>query len=79
MNPGNLWEFLPLSHLSQTLDLPTEDDAPVRPAVVSQAEMSRTLGRAEEAMEAMNTIRAWKKAIDVIKQVMDTVDPIAEV
>jgi hypothetical protein len=51
----------------------------MRPAVVSQSEMSRTLGRAEEAMEAMDTIKAWKKAIDVMKQVMDTVDPIAEV
>jgi hypothetical protein len=69
----------PLSPFSQTLDLPTEGDTPVRPVVVSQAEMSSTLGRAEEAMEAMDTIKAWKKAIDVVKQVMDTVDPIAEV
>jgi hypothetical protein len=68
-----------LSALSQTLDLPTEGYTPVRPAVVSQAEMSSTLGRAEEAMEAMDTIKAWKRAIDVVKQVMDTVDPIAEV
>jgi hypothetical protein len=79
MNPGNPWQFLPLSHLFQMLDLPTEDDAPVRPVVVSQAEMSSTLGRAEEAMEAMDTIKAWKTAIDVVKQVMNTVDPIAEV
>jgi predicted component of type VI protein secretion system len=67
------------SPLSQTLDLPTEGYTPVRPAVVSQSEMSSTLGRAEEAMEAMDTIKAWKRAIDVVKQVMDTVDPIAEV
>jgi hypothetical protein len=51
----------------------------VRPVVGSQAEISRTLGRAEEATEAMGTITAWKTAIVVIKQVMDTVDPIAEV
>jgi hypothetical protein len=68
-----------LSPLSQTLDLPIEGDTPVRPVVVSQAEMSRTLGRAEEAMEAMDTMKAWKTAIDVVKQVMDNVDPIAEV
>jgi hypothetical protein len=68
-----------LSPFSQRLDLPTEGNTPVRPAVVSQSEMSRTLGRAEEAMEAMDTIKAWKTAIDVVKQVMDTVDPIAEV
>jgi hypothetical protein len=53
----------------------------VRPAVGSQApaEISRALGRAEEATEAMGTIKAWKTAIAVVKQVMDTVDPIAEV
>jgi hypothetical protein len=59
--------------------VPTEGDTPVRPAVGSQAEISRTLGRAEEATEAMGTINAWKTAIAVIKQVMDTVDPIADV
>jgi hypothetical protein len=79
MNPSNSWHLSPLSPLSQTLDLPTEGDTPVRPVAVSQSEMSRTLGRAEEAMEAMDTIKAWKTAIDVVKQVMDTVDPIAEV
>jgi hypothetical protein len=69
----------PQSPLSQTHDLPTEGDAPVRPVVGSQAELSCTLGRAEEAMEAMDTMKAWKTAIAVVKRVMDTVDPIAEV
>jgi hypothetical protein len=69
----------PQSPLSQTHGLPTEDNTPVRPGVVSEAEMSCTLGRAEEAMEAMDTMKAWKTAIDIVKQVMDTVDPIAEV
>jgi hypothetical protein len=45
----------------------------------SQAEISHTLGRAEEAMEAMDTMKAWKSTIAVVKQVMDNVDPIAEV
>jgi hypothetical protein len=70
-----------LSPLFQAHDVPvpTEGDTHVRPAVGSQAEISRTLGRAEEATEAMGTIKAWKTAIAVIKQVMDTVDPIADV
>jgi hypothetical protein len=59
--------------------VPTEGDTHVRPAAGSQAEISRTLGRAEEATEAMGTIKAWKTAIGVLKQVMDTVDPIADV
>jgi hypothetical protein len=61
------------------LDFPSEGDAPARPVVVNQVKVSRTLDRAEEAMEAMDTINTWKTAIDVVKQVMDTVDPIAEV
>jgi hypothetical protein len=70
-----------LSPLFQVQDVPvpSEGDTPVRPEVGSQAEISRILGRAEEATEAMGTIKAWKTAIVVIKQVMDTVDPIADV
>jgi hypothetical protein len=70
-----------LSPLFQAHDVPvhTEGDTHVRPAVGSQAEISRILGRAEEATEAMGTIKAWKTAIAVLKQVMDTVDPIADV
>jgi hypothetical protein len=60
-------------------DLPTEGNAPMGPVPDGQTEMSRTLGRAEEAIEAMDTMKAWKSAISVIKQVMDNVDPIAEV
>jgi hypothetical protein len=37
---------------------------------------SATLGRAEEAINAMDT---WSSAVDVIKQVMDAVGPIAAV
>jgi hypothetical protein len=70
--------FSPLFQ-AHDVPVPTEGDTPVRPVVDSQAEISRTLGRAEEATEAMSTIKTWKTAIAVVKQVMDTVDPIAEV
>jgi hypothetical protein len=49
------------------------------PVPDGQTEMSRTLDRAEEAMKAMDTMVAWKSAIDVIKQVLDAIGPIAEV
>jgi hypothetical protein len=39
-------------------------------------EVSRTLDRAEEAM---NTVKTWKNAVAIIKRVMDAVSPIAEV
>jgi hypothetical protein len=80
MKPSNPRQLPPLYlPLSQTHDVPTEGDTPVGPVSGSQAEMSRTLDRAEESMESMNTMKAWQSAIDVVKQVMDTVDPIAEV
>jgi tagatose-1,6-bisphosphate aldolase non-catalytic subunit AgaZ/GatZ len=81
MNPGNPWQLPPLSPLFQAhgVPVPTEGDTAARLAVGTQAEISRTLDRAEEATEAMGTIKAWKTAIAVVKQVMDTVDPIAEV
>jgi tagatose-1,6-bisphosphate aldolase non-catalytic subunit AgaZ/GatZ len=70
-----------LSPLFQAHDVPvpTEGDTAARLTVGTQAEILRTLDRAEEATEAMGTIKAWKTAIAVVKQVMDTVDPIAEV
>jgi hypothetical protein len=71
---------LPISFFQEhDIPVPFEGDTPVRPVVDSQAEISRTLGRAEEATEAMGTIKEWKTAIGIIKQVMDTVDPIADV
>jgi hypothetical protein len=57
----------PLSSLSQ-------GGIPVQPMVDSQ--MSVTLDRAEEAMD---TMKSWKTAVSVIKQVMDHVSPIVEV
>jgi hypothetical protein len=60
-------------------DLPTRGNTPVRPAPDGQTETSRTLDRADEAMKAMGTMMAWKSAIDVIKQVLDAIGPIAEV
>jgi hypothetical protein len=65
-----------LSPLSQTQDLSTEGGTPVGP---SQDEMSRTLSRAEEVVEGMDAIKAWKGATDVVKQVIDTIGPIADV
>jgi hypothetical protein len=38
--------------------------------------LSSTLDRAEEAMD---TIKTWKSAVAIIKQVMDHVSPIVEV
>jgi hypothetical protein len=35
--------------------------------------------RAEEAMKGMDTMTAWEGAIGVIKQVLDTIGPIADV
>jgi hypothetical protein len=42
----------------------------------SQTKLSRALDSAEEAMDTMKT---WKVAIDVVKQVMDHVGPIIKV
>jgi hypothetical protein len=60
-------------------DLPTGGNTPVRPGTDGQTEMSRTLNRAENAMKAMDTMMAWKGAINVIKQVLDAIGPIADV
>jgi hypothetical protein len=37
------------------------------------------LDRAEEAINAINTINTWKRAVNITKRVMDTVTPIAGV
>jgi hypothetical protein len=67
----------PLSPSPKTDDLPNQSDNPVGPEADSQTEMSVTaLRHAEEAIEAMKT---WNGAVEVVKQVMDAVRPIAEV
>ena len=66
--------------LSRTGDPPIESDTPVQPTAESQTETSRTaLGRAEEAINDINTMKTWQKAVTNIKWVMDTVTPIAAV
>jgi hypothetical protein len=66
-----------LSPLSQSGDLPVGGGTPVQPVVDNQPEASRSaLHRAEEATDTMET---WNSAVDIIKRVMDTVSPIAEV
>ena len=67
----------PQSRLSRLGGLPVEVGTPVGPVLDSQTEGSGSaLHRAEEATDAMKT---WNSAVDVIKRVMDTVSPIAEV
>jgi hypothetical protein len=58
-------------------DLPIERDIPVRLVPESQTEMSRTALHCAE--ESISTIKTWKRAVSVIKWVMDTVSPIAAV
>jgi hypothetical protein len=66
-----------VSSLSPKGDSPTESDDPLHSAPDSQTETSRTaLRRAEESI---STIKTWKRAVSVIKLVMDTVGPIAAV
>jgi hypothetical protein len=48
----------------------------VRPVADSQTEISRTLDRAEEVMD---TVKAWKNAVDLIERVMNIVRPNVEV
>jgi hypothetical protein len=60
-------------------DLPTGGNTPVGPVQAGHTEISCTVDRAEEAMNAMNTMIAWKGAIGVIKQVLDAIGPIADV
>jgi hypothetical protein len=66
-----------LSPLSRTSNLATRSGTPVPPVADSQTEMSgAALHRAEEVIGTMKT---WNSAVGLIKQVMDTVGPIAEV
>jgi hypothetical protein len=58
-------------------DPPIESDDPVRSTPDSQAETSRTALR--RAGESISTIKSWKRAVGVIKLVMDAVGPIAAV
>jgi hypothetical protein len=69
----------PLSPSSQTHALQTEGDTSVGSVSGSQAGMSCTLSHAGEVVEAMDTMEAWRSAIDIVKQVMDTIGPIAAV
>jgi hypothetical protein len=67
----------PQSRLSRPSGLPVEVGTPVGPVLDSRTEGSGSaLHRAEEATDAMKT---WNSAVGVIKRVMDTVSPIAEV
>jgi hypothetical protein len=50
--------------------------APVEPVVDNRAEISHALDHAEEAMD---TVKTWKSTVNVIKCVMDTIGPIADV
>jgi hypothetical protein len=61
---------------SHAANLPIESDTPVRSVEDSQMKVSRTLDRAEEAMNMMKT---WENAVAIIKRVMDAVSSIAEV
>jgi hypothetical protein len=64
------------SPLSQTGDVPTEVDIPAESGADSHEEISRALDRASEAMDMLKT---WKRAVDVTKQLMDVIGPVAEV
>jgi hypothetical protein len=65
-----------LSPSSRTGDLPIGSGTPVGPVMGGQKEMSRRLDSAEVAMD---TVKTWKAAVDVIKQVMDHVGPVVKV
>jgi hypothetical protein len=67
----------PLSPLSRPGDLPVEGSTAVRPVVDNQTEASRTVLHRTE--EATNTMKTWNSAVEVIRRVMDAVNPIAEV
>jgi hypothetical protein len=71
---------VPISPSSQKGDLPIESGASVLPVAdrpLSDTDTPRaTLRRAEEAI---NTIKTWNSAVNVVKLVMDTVGPIAAV
>jgi hypothetical protein len=62
--------------LSRIDDLPIESGTPAGAVADSQTEMLRALDRTEEALDMVKT---WSSAVDIIKRVMDAVSPIAEV
>jgi hypothetical protein len=66
----------PLSPSSRTGDLPIGGGTPVGPVMSGQKEMSYRLDSAEDAMD---TVKTWKRAVDIIKQVMDHVGPVVKV
>jgi hypothetical protein len=68
-----------LSPLAQTGDPPLESNTPARPVADSHAEMSCTTSALLRAEEAVDTMRTWNSAVEVVKRVMDAVSPIAEV
>jgi hypothetical protein len=65
----------PISDFSRTGDLLVDSGTSVGTVPDSQTGMSRHPDRAEEAMDAVTT---WKSAVNVMKQVMDTVSPIVK-
>ena len=65
-----------ITPLSRTGDPLVANGAPVEPIVDSWTKMSHTLNHAEEAMD---TVKTWKSTVNVIKCVMDAIDPIADV
>jgi hypothetical protein len=62
--------------LSRAGDPPAAICAPVEPILDSRTNISHTLDHAEEAMD---TVKTWKSTVNVIKWVMDTIGPIADV
>jgi hypothetical protein len=62
--------------LSRTGDPPAASGAPVEPILDNRTKISHTLDHAEEAMD---TVKTWKSTVNVIKCVMDTIGPIADV
>ena len=66
----------PLSPSFRTGDLPIGGGTPVGPVMGGQKDMSRMLDSVEDAMD---TVKSWKRAVDVIKQVMDHVGPVVKV
>jgi hypothetical protein len=47
--------------------------------MITASATAASLQSAEEAIKAINTIKAWKSAVKIIKLVMDAVTPIAAV
>jgi hypothetical protein len=65
----------PISDSSRMGDLLVDSGIPVGTVPNSQTGISHHPDRAEEAMDAVTT---WESAVNVMKQVMDTVSPIAK-